>query len=54
MNVLEHPDITRVQRFGHLWLDPEEEEFDQDRYEAYCDRCFEEQKEERLFGSNFA
>lgn len=50
MKPLEHPDITRTLRNGFPWTDPEEEEFDQDAYEAYCDRCYEEQKEALLFG----
>ena len=50
MRILEHPDITRTLRTGNLWADPEEEEYDQDAYEAYCDRCYEEQKEALIFG----
>ena len=43
---LEHPEITRCLRTGYpSRMVPEEEEFDQDAYEAYCDRCYEEQKE---------
>ena len=50
--VLEHPDITRTLHTGYPWADPEEEEYDQDAYEAYCDRCYEEQKEAMLFGED--
>lgn len=50
--VLEHPDITRTLRTGYPWADPEEEEYNQDAYEAYCDRCYEEQKEARFFGED--
>lgn len=48
--LIEHPGITRVQRTGYHdpRLDPEEEEFDQDAYEAYCDRCYEEYRD-RMF-----
>lgn len=49
--VLEHPDITRTLRMGYpARMNPEEEEYDQDAYEAYCDRCYEEQKEALIFG----
>ena len=52
VKTLEHPDITRTLRTGHPWPDPEEEEYDQDAYEAYCDRCYEEQKEAIIFGED--
>ena len=43
---LEHPEITRCLRTGSpLCTNPEEEEFDQDAFEAYCDRCYEEKRE---------
>lgn len=48
--VLEHPDITRTLRTGYPWINPGEEKYDQDAYEAYCDQCYDEQKEEKLFG----
>lgn len=48
---LEHPEITRCLRTGYpSWMNPEEEEYDQDAYEAYCDRCYEEQRDRELFG----
>ena len=47
---LEHPEITRALRTGYpSWMNPEEEEFDQDAYEAYCDRCCDEARERELF-----
>ena len=51
MKMLEHPDITRTLRTGYPWADPEGE-CDQDAYEEYCDRCFEEQREARFFGED--
>lgn len=43
---LEHPEISRVLRTGYpSWMNPKEDDFDQDAYEAYCDHCYEEQKE---------
>lgn len=43
---LEHPEITRCLRTGYpSRMNPEEDEFDQDADEAYCDRCYEEKKE---------
>ena len=48
---LEHPEVTRALRTGYpSWMQPDEEEYDQDAYEAYCDRCYEEQRERELFG----
>ena len=48
---LEHPEITRCLRTGYpSWMNPEEEDFDQEAYEVYCDRCYEEAKERRIFG----
>lgn len=53
MRILEHPDITRTLRTGYPdWMDPKEEEYDQDAYEVYCDQCYEEHKEARLFGED--
>ena len=34
------------------WMNPEEEEYDQDAYEAYLDRCYEEARDRRLFGDD--
>ena len=48
---LEHPEITRCLRTGYpSWMNPEEEEYDQDAYEEYCDRCYEENRDRMLFG----
>ena len=52
MRILEHPDITRTLRTGYPWADPEEEEYDQEAYEAYCDHCYEERREAELFGDS--
>lgn len=52
MRILEHPDITRTLRTGYPWADPEEEEYDQEAYEVYCDRCYEERREAELFGDS--
>lgn len=47
---LEHPEITRCLRTGSpLWMEPDEEEYDQDAYEAYCDALYEERRERDLF-----
>ena len=48
--MLEHPEITRALLTGYpTWMEPEEEDYDQDAYEAYCDMCFEEERDRRLF-----
>ena len=48
---LEHPEITRCIRTGYpSWMNPEEEEYDQDAYEAYCDSLYEQQRDRELFG----
>ena len=31
-------------------MNPKEDDFDQDAYEEYCDRCYEEQRDRELFG----
>lgn len=51
LNDLEHPEITRCLRTGYpSRMNPEEEDFDQGAYEAYCDHIYEEQREKMLFG----
>ena len=48
---LEHPEITICLRTGYpSWMNPEEEEYDQGAYEAYCDALYEEHKDRELFG----
>lgn len=48
---LEHPEITRCLNTGYpSWMNPEEEEYDQEAYEVYCDRCYEEQRDREMFG----
>ena len=47
---LEHPEITRCLRTGYpSWMEPDEEEYDQDAYEAYLDALHEERRERDLF-----
>ena len=47
--ILEHPEIGFALRTGYpSWMQEdygEDGEQDQDAYEAYCDRCYEEQRE---------
>ena len=45
---LEHPAITRCLRTGYP--NPQGDDYDQDAYEAYCDRCYEESRDRELFG----
>lgn len=48
---LQHPEITWIERTGYpSWMNPEEENFNQDAYEAYCDALCEERKDRELFG----
>ena len=50
-DMLEHPEIRRIEETGYpSWMEPDEEDYDQDAYEAYCDRCYEEDRDRRLFG----
>ena len=38
-------------RLGYpSWMQPDEPDYDQDAYEEYCDRCYEENRERMLFG----
>ena len=48
---LEHPEVTRALRTGYpSWMNPKEDDYDQDAYEAYCDHLYEEARERELFG----
>ncbi len=48
---MEHPEITRALRTGYpSRMNPEEDDYDQDAYEVYCDRCYEEYRDRELFG----
>ena len=48
---LEHPEVSCAIRTGYpSWMNPKEEEYDQDAYEAYLDRCYEERRDRELFG----
>ncbi len=50
---MELPEISNALRTGHpSRMDKDEEDFDQDAYDAYCDRCYEEARERRLFGDD--
>ena len=50
---LEHPEITRCRETGYpSWMNPKEEDYDQDAYEIYCDRCYEEYKDSLIFGED--
>ena len=46
---LEHPEITRCIRTGYPSR-MQEDDYDQNAYEAYCDRCYEENRDRELFG----
>ncbi len=48
---LQHPEIDYIERTGYpSWMQEEDEDNDQDAYEAYCDRCYEEYRDRKLFG----
>ena len=48
---LEHPEITRCLRTGYpSWMEPDEHDYNQDAYEAYCDALYEESREREIFG----
>ena len=48
---LQHPEIEWIERTGYpSWMQEEDEDRDQDAYEAYCDRCYEEYRDRKLFG----
>lgn len=47
--VQEHPEVSRTLRTGYPFA---EEQFDQEAYEIYCDQCYEEAKEQALFGDD--
>lgn len=48
---LQHPEITWAERTGYpSWMQPDEDDYDQDAYDAYCDRCYEELRDRELFG----
>lgn len=46
-NLPDHPDIARALRNGYPY---EISDFDQDEYEAYCDRMCDERMEAAIFG----
>ena len=48
---LQHPEIDWIERTGYpSWMQPDREDYDQDAYEAYCDRCYEENQDRKIFG----
>lgn len=48
---LEHPEITRCLRTGYpSWMEPDEEEYNQEAYESYCDALYDQQRDRELFG----
>lgn len=49
--MLEHYEIGWVLRTGYpSWMQPEDDDFDQDAYDAYCDALYEESRERAIFG----
>lgn len=52
--MLEHPEIGWIERTGYpSWMQEdygEDSDGDDDAYQAYCDRLYEEQREQMLFG----
>ena len=48
--MLEHPEIGWIERTGYPSWMQEDNDYDQDAYEAYCDRCYEESRDRELFG----
>lgn len=49
---LEHPEITCAMRTGYPSWMQEDDDFDQDAYDAYCDALYEERRERELFGDD--
>ena len=48
---LEHPEVTMALRTGYpSRMEPDEDDYDQYAYEAYCDAIYEESRERELFG----
>ncbi len=41
MKIPDHPVIAETERFGYI----RGKEYDEDAYEAYCDRCYEEKRD---------
>ena len=51
MRDLQHPEIDWALRTGYpSWMNPKEDDYDQDAYEEYGDRCYEESRDRMLFG----
>lgn len=49
--MLEHYEIGWCHRTGYpSWMNQEEDDFDQDAYDAYCDALYEESREREIFG----
>ena len=44
----DHPEIEQIERTGYpSWM---REDNDEDAYDNYCDRCYEEQRDRKQFG----
>jgi hypothetical protein len=43
----DHPDISRTLCNGYEF---DEDDFDQDAYDAYCDMIYEQRREAEIFG----
>lgn len=49
--MLEHYEIGWCERTGYpSWMQPEDDDYDQGAYEAYCDALYEERRERDIFG----
>lgn len=49
--MLEHYEIGLAIRTGYpSWMNREDDDYDQDAYEAYCDSLYEENRDRELFG----
>ena len=49
--MLEHYEIGWALRTGYpSWMQPEDDDFDQDAYDAYCYALYEESRERAIFG----
>lgn len=49
--MIEHYEIGWHERTGYpSWMNHEDDDYDQDTYDAYCDSLYEESRERQLFG----
>lgn len=50
---MQHPEIDWIERTGYpSWMQPKDPDYDLEKYEIYCDRCFEERREKEMFGDD--